>query len=167
MLPRRFERGLLIICSIRIFTHWWLRCNISMLMLVVLLKESLHFFSIFTLIFSTAHKCFYSFRELWKLWGGWLEPYFQVDCILPYTFLALLNENQLICLLSTANPTVKSTLPLIGVLAAVEYAINQNKKDDQVIISCICRYCVILYPRSWIEWKVWLKDKNKSDSKMG
>ena len=55
-----------------------------------------------------------------------------MDKVLPYTYLALLNENQLIALLKTANKIVVQTLPMFGVLACVEYHISYNKKDSKV-----------------------------------
>ena len=76
-----------------------------------------------------------SFRNLWTTWEAWLKPFFEVDGVLPYTFLALLNENQLIALLKTTDKAMVSTLPLFGVLASVEYSIQFNKKDDKVRVD--------------------------------
>lgn len=74
----------------------------------------------------------FSSSEKWKEWGVWLKPFFEVDYILRYTFLALLNENQLISLMKTADQSVISTLPILGVIAGVEYTITMNNKDEKV-----------------------------------
>lgn len=71
-------------------------------------------------------------RNIWKKWGQWLAPYFGVDKILPYTYLGLLNDQQLISLLKSEDESLFQTLPLVGILAAVEYTISYGSRDGKV-----------------------------------
>lgn len=54
--------------------------------------------------------------------------------MLPYSYLALLNENQTVALLTSQEQTVMRGLPLVGILAAVEYHLSYNKGDGSVRI---------------------------------
>lgn len=57
------------------------------------------------------------FSEEWRVWHSWLAPFFALDKMLPYTFLALLGEKQLIALLQESDETLPQALPFDGILA--------------------------------------------------
>jgi len=48
---------------------------------------------------------------MWRLYLKYFSPFFALDSVLPYTFLALLNESQLVNMLNAPNDSNVAYLP--------------------------------------------------------
>ena len=76
------------------------------------------------------------FSAKWEVWYRWLKPFFPSIPILPYTFIALLTEGQLINLLDKTE--VDIPLPLNGIVAcAAHYFKIREYKDKEEVITLI------------------------------
>lgn len=61
-------------------------------------------------------------------WAQWLSNFFCIDSVLPYSFLGLLNTQQMISLLNSPNLSVViKDMPLFGAIASVEYHVALSR----------------------------------------
>ena len=80
---------------------------------------------------------FSSCRNRWQQWFQWLSPFFETDTLLPYTFLALLNEDLFAEMISVDAFPVEH-IPLDGLLART---LEHLKKS----ITNVCRDTSLKY----------------------
>ena len=65
-----------------------------------------------------------SFSNDWRTWFSWLQPWFKYDPKLQYSFIYLLNTNQLITLLNSDDTRIYE-LPLKAVVAKTKLLNSQ------------------------------------------
>lgn len=73
--------------------------------------------------------------QMWELWLQWLSPFFCIDEVLPYTFLAILDEFQFLSIMEKMTVELALKLPLNALIGLVAYQL-QYVKDHKVSFLC-------------------------------
>jgi len=85
---------------------------------------------------------FFFYRNImWMLYLKHFSHLFALDSVLPYTFLALLNESQLVDMLNASNGSNVAYLPIDGTFAC---ALHHLPKGSEVSCHLLQEYCILI-----------------------